>query len=74
MVADLPRIASELNDDRAEAWDARLDPAEVAELEQAALDAAAAGAEWILALDDWQRWPRIERFGSRSALLLLREL
>ena len=74
MVTEQPRHAAESSRSCAEEWEAELNAAYAAALEGEALDADAIGAEWILALDDWERWPRIERFGSRSALLLIREL
>jgi hypothetical protein len=58
----------------AEAWDSVLDEIYRDALEMEALDAEAAGAEWVVALDDWERWARIERFGSPSLLMLTSEL
>lgn len=78
MVADVTRDPLEQirpwDRSRAEEWDSAQDALYRDALESEELDAQAAGAEWVVALDDWERWARIERFGSPSLFLLSREL
>ncbi len=59
---------------RAREWESALDALYRDALEVDELDAAAVGAEWVVTLEDWERWARIERFGSPSLLMLTREL
>jgi hypothetical protein len=64
----------EQDSSRADEWESVVDALYRDALAVEELDADAVGAEWVVTLEDWERWARIERFGSPSLLMLTSEL